>query len=162
MSANMVLNDNIKTDNEVEVVNSELSFKEQQALSYAFLDAFYDRQTLGYDVKDYTPDDVTQDIIDIVNEMGRQIVTNTRIVAIAEVFYNIGTAVGLGQTFLRALKNQFEDIDNVLEIISLISVSKDKLIQQKNIIMSNFFARAVLIQILNTRKQEIELKFLGF
>ena len=91
--------------------------------------------------------------IDIVNEMGRQIVTNTRIVAIAEVFYNIGTAVGLGQTFLRALKNQFEDIDNVLEIISLISVSKDKLIQQKNIIMSNFFARAVLIQILNTRKQ---------
>ncbi|SFT62935.1 Uncharacterised protein [Campylobacter hyointestinalis] len=36
MSANMVLNDNIKTDNEVEVVNSELSFKEQQALSYAF------------------------------------------------------------------------------------------------------------------------------
>lgn len=158
MSANMVLNDNIKTDNEVEVVNSELSFKEQQALSYAFLDAFYDRQTLGYDVKDYTPDDVTQDII----EMGRQIVTNTRIVAIAEVFYNIGTAVGLGQTFLRALKNQFEDIDNVLEIISLISVSKDKLIQQKNIIMSNFFARAVLIQILNARKQEIELKFLGF
>lgn len=154
----MVLNDNIKTDNEVEVVNSELSFKEQQALSYAFLDAFYDRQTLGYDVKDYTPDDVTQDII----EMGRQIVTNTRIVAIAEVFYNIGTAVGLGQTFLRALKNQFEDIDNVLEIISLISVSKDKLIQQKNIIMSNFFARAVLIQILNARKQEIELKFLGF
>ncbi|CUU88212.1 Uncharacterised protein [Campylobacter hyointestinalis] len=117
---------------------------------------------MGYDVKDYTPDDVTQDIIDIVNEMGRQIVTNTRIVAIAEVFYNIGTAVELGQTFLRALKNQFEDIDNVLEIISLISVSKDKLIQQKNIIMSNFFARAVLIQILNARKQEIELKFLGF
>ncbi|OCR99555.1 hypothetical protein A9K75_06705 [Campylobacter fetus subsp. testudinum] len=161
MSTNMVSKDSIEINNEVEVVNSELSFQEQQAMAYGFLAAFYDRQNLGYSVEDYSYTDVTPEIIDIVNEMGEQIVTNTRIVTIAEVLYNIGVRVGLGATFVSASRDELS-IDTIIDIISMVSISKDKLIEQKNIIMSNFFAKAVLIQILNARKQEIELRFLGF
>ncbi|OCR95337.1 hypothetical protein CFT12S02847_09115, partial [Campylobacter fetus subsp. testudinum] len=103
----------------------------------------------------------TQGIIDIVDEMGEQIVTNTRIVAIADLLYSIGTRVGLGATFTKAISEEFNRVGS-LDFIQTIFITKSKLIEQKDLIMGGFLTRAVLIQILNARKQEIELRFLGF
>ena len=60
-----------------------MTFEQKQAEAYAFLDAFYTRADLGYDVKHWRYEDVTQTIIDIVEQMGNDIYTNTRVVTIA-------------------------------------------------------------------------------
>lgn len=62
-----------------DVIDMSLSFSEKQAVAYAFLKAFYTREELGYSVDDYKPKDVTPKIIEIVNQMGKDIIRTNKI-----------------------------------------------------------------------------------
>lgn len=60
-----------------DVIDMSLSFSEKQAVAYAFLKAFYTREELGYSVDEAK--DVTPKIIEIVNQMGKDIIRTNKI-----------------------------------------------------------------------------------
>lgn len=144
-------------------MEKELTFEEQQEVAYAFLSVFYNRADFGYDVRHWTPSDVTQEIIDIVNQMGREIVTNTRVASVAEIFFEISKSLGQYRNFIAAL------IDFVLNggIGTIVSNSRalkatyDKLIDARSKLRKNRLAWAVVTQIMAREKQNIEMSFMG-
>lgn len=144
-------------------MTKELTFEEQQLVAYTFLDAFYSRADFGYDVKRWEASDVTQNIIDIVNQMGQEMVTNSRVASVAEMFFAISKSLAQYPRFISAL------IDFVLNggVGTIVSDSKvllatyDDLIKAKSKLRQNRFAWAVVTQIMAREKQNIEMSFMG-
>ena len=66
--------------------NTTMTFEEQQKSAFGFLQAFYNRADFGYDVNRWRWSDVNQTIIDIVNQMGNDIATNSKVAAISGFF----------------------------------------------------------------------------
>lgn len=142
----------------------EQSFKKQQAQAYAFLDAFYNRTDFGYDVKRWRPSDVNQTIIDIVNQMGDDIYTNTRVMAVATVlFANLiqTLAGGVARNFLEAMILNKISPDTTSET-EIMQVTRDNLAQEKEVYRKHSLAWAVVTQVMAREKGNIELAFLGF
>ena len=140
---------------------TELTFEEQQASAYGFLDAFYSRADFGYDVRHWSYRDVNQTIIDIVNQMGNEIVTNTRVTAISAFLLKVCESLANYPNFVVALA----DIALNGEAIStakIFSMTQENLIKEKATLRSNRLAWAVVTQIMAREKQNIELAFNGF
>lgn len=99
----------------------EVTFEQKQAEAYAFLDAYYTRADFGYDVKRWRPEDVTQTIIDIVEQMGNDIYTNTKVLAVAsEIFKKLASFMTNGTGFLISLyitgiAGSSKDIKKIME-----------------------------------------------
>ncbi|ASM36110.1 hypothetical protein [Campylobacter sputorum] len=74
----------------------------------------------------HKPEDVTQDIIDIVNKMGEEIVTNTRIMQFANLFNVILGNMGSGIEFVAAIvASIFDGI--ITGVIDVIQITKENL-----------------------------------
>lgn len=142
-------------------ITENLSFEQQQAVAYAFLSVFYTREELGYSVDHHEYTDVTQDIIDIVNRMGKEITTNTKILVVADIFKTIAEGTGNVVDFINALVQVLYS-GNIPVLYDLINMTEKDLINEKNKISQNRLAYVALIQILNREKGNIELKFMGF
>ncbi|MSN96435.1 hypothetical protein F1B92_04470 [Campylobacter sp. FMV-PI01] len=138
-----------------------LTFEQKQKVAYGFLSAFYTREELGYSVNNHEWSDVTQDIIDIVNQIGEEIVRNARIVQFANLFNTILGNMGSSIEFIVAMVGAIFD-GTILGAIDVTIITKNKLVEEKKLIKRNSLAYAVLIQILNREKGNIELKFMGF
>ena len=145
--------------------NKELTFKQQQEAAYAFLDAFYNRADFGYDVKRWQPSDVNQTIIDMVNEMGDLIYTNTRVVVIAsEAFQKMAKKlVGGGfptkfivELILEVITGDLGETDDIMDI------TRDKIAEERDTYRTNGLAWAVIVNVMASRKQNIEMAFLGW
>lgn len=140
----------------------ELTFEQKQAEAYAFLDAYYTRADFGYDVKRWKPEDVTQMIIDIVEQMGNDIYTNTKVLAVAsEIFKKLASFMSNGTGFLLSLyitgiagssKNNKE----------IMETTRDNITKDIAIYKNNKLAWAVVTQVMAREKGNIELAFLGF
>lgn len=143
------------------IAPKELSFEQKQAVTFGFLKAFYTSDYVGYNVDRYSYSDVTQDIIDIVNTMGREIVTNVRIVQVANIFKTLAEGVGSLWEFAGALA-QIVFSGDLYNFANLVQITKSQLIVEKNRIKANALANSVMLQILNREKTNIELKFMGF
>ncbi len=140
----------------------ELTFEQKQAEAYAFLDAYYTRADFGYDVKRWKPEDVTQTIIDIVEQMGNDIYTNTKVLAVAsEIFKKLASFMSNGTGFLLSLyitgiagssKNNKE----------IMETTRDNITKDIAIYKNNKLAWAVVTQVMAREKGNIELAFLGF
>lgn len=137
------------------------TFQEKQIATYAFFKAFYNREELGYSVEHHDVDDITQDIIDIVDNMGKEMIRNARILAIADVFKTILEGSGNVINFIGSLI-QIIYSGSGLVAINLLETTTDKLIKEKDKIKKNRLAYSAFIQILNREKGKIELKFMGF
>ena len=144
-----------------EVVSNNLSFEQRQAAAFAFLKAFYTREELGYSVDRYSYTDVTEDIIDIVNHMGKEILSNARILVAASIFKTIAEGAGNIFEFISALI-QLLYAKDIPTIAKLLILTQEKLAKEKETIKSNRLAYTALILILNREKGNIELKFNGF
>lgn len=81
---------------------SEAKISEQE-IAYTFLDAFYNQQELGFSMQDYSPQDLTPEIISLVDRMGDEIITNVRLIAVASTLYDIALNKIGSVTFLYAL-----------------------------------------------------------
>lgn len=142
-------------------MTKELTFEEQQAIAYAFLDAFYNRADFGYDVKRWTPDDVNQKVMDIVNDMGNRIVLNSRVTTISPLLATIGETMAIFPSFWAAL---FVAIvkDEIRDVAHITSVTKQSLIKEYDRLRKNRLAWAVITQIMASEKQNIEMAFLDY
>lgn len=142
-------------------MSKELTFEQQQAATYGFLDAFYNRADFGYDVRHWQPRDVNQTIIDIVNQMGKDIVTNTRVTAISELLFNVFESLANSPNFVVALLFVVckSDLTNTANIATM---TQEKLIEEKGALRRNRLAWAVVTQVMAREKQNIELAFNGF
>ena len=142
---------------------TELTFEEQQEFAYAFLDAFYNRADFGYDVKYWTPSDVTQEIIDIVNQMGREIVTNTRVASVAEIFFEISKSLAQYPNFIAALIDFVLNggIGTIASNSEVLSATYQQLTDARSKLRKNRLAWAVVTQIMAREKQNIEMYFSG-
>lgn len=139
----------------------ELTFEQQQASAYAFLDAFYNRADFGYDVRHWEPDDVNQKIIDIVNDMGNRISLNSKVTAISSLLLTIGQSLATFPSFVTALciavgKGEVQDV------IGIVSVTKNNLVEERDKLRRNRLAWAVVTQVMASEKGNIELAFAGF
>lgn len=137
------------------------TFEEKQIATYAFLKAFYNRAELGYSVDNYTEEDVTQEIIDIVNQMGKDMIRNARILAVADVFKLIASGTSNIFDFVSALI-QIIYTGSGATAITLLQTTEQTLLAEKDKIKKNRLAYSAFIQILNREKGNIELKFMGF
>lgn len=138
-----------------------LTFKEKQAVAYAFLKAFYTRDELGYDVDRYTYQDVTQEIIDIVERMGKKIVRTNRIVQFANLFKTIAEGLGSKAEFIASLFAIAYNGD-LEATINSIFIDENNLVKERETIRKNVLAYNFMKQILNREKGNIELAFMGF
>ena len=140
--------------------NKEPTFEQQQKVAYAFLDAFYNRADFGYDVKRWQPSDVNQTIIDMVNEMGNDISINTKVVAVASLLLTIANNLTsmnfIAALFMAAIEGKVQDVARILDI------TKDELIKERDKLKSDSQAWAVVISVMASRKQNIEMAFLGW
>lgn len=140
----------------------EVTFEQKQAEAYAFLDAYYTRADFGYDVKRWKPEDVTQMIIDIVEQMGNDIYTNTKVLAVAsEIFKKLASFMSNGTGFLLSLyitgiAGSSKDIKKIME------TTRDNITKDIAIYKKNKLAWAVVTQVMAREKGNIELAFLGF
>lgn len=140
----------------------EVTFEQKQAEAYAFLDAYYTRADFGYDVKRWRPEDVTQTIIDIVEQMGNDIYTNTKVLAVAsEIFKKLASFMTNGTGFLISLyitgiAGSSKDIKKIME------TTRDNITKDIAIYKKNKLAWAVVTQVMAREKGNIELAFLGF
>ena len=72
------------------MIDKNLTYEQQQQAAYAFLAVYYNRADFGYDISRWSWQDVTPTIIDIVNQMGNDIYTNTKVVTYAtEAFQKV-------------------------------------------------------------------------
>lgn len=142
-------------------IPDNLSFKQKQAMAYTFLKAFYTSKDLGYNVDRYKHTDVTQEIIDVVNEMGHKIVTTNRIVQFANLFKTIAEGLTSTPEFIASLIIIVSSGDLNASIQSIL-LSVDKLVEERETIRRNVLAYNLTKQILNREKGYIELKFNGF
>lgn len=143
-------------------INKELSFEQQQAGAYAFLDAFYNRADFGYDVRHWQPDDVNQTIIDIVNQMGMDIVTNTRVTSISEVLFTICNSLTSYPNFVVALIAIAMESETMLDAYNVFAITQERLIQEKAKLRKNRLAWAIVTRVMAREKGNIELAFNGF
>lgn len=140
----------------------EVTFEQKQAEAYAFLDAYYTRADFGYDVKRWRPEDVTQTIIDIVEQRGNDIYTNTKVLAVAsEIFKKLASFMTNGTGFLISLyitgiAGSSKDIKKIME------TTRDNITKDIAIYKKNKLAWAVVTQVMAREKGNIELAFLGF
>ncbi len=139
----------------------ELTFEEQQAEAYAFLDAFYSRADFGYDVQHWDYRDVNQKIIDIVNDMGNRISLNSKVTAISSLLLTIGQSLATFPSFVTALcvatiKGEVKDVSD------MVLITKDDLVKERDKLKSNRLAWAVVTQVMASEKGNIELAFAGF
>lgn len=140
----------------------EVTFEDKQKAAYAFLDAYYTRADFGYDVKRWRPEDVTQTIIDIVEQMGNDIYTNTKVLAVAsEIFKKLASFMTNGTGFLISLyitgiAGSSKDIKKIME------TTRDNITKDIAIYKKNKLAWAVVTQVMAREKGNIELAFLGF
>lgn len=140
----------------------EVTFEQKQAEAYAFLDAYYTRADFGYDVKRWRPEDVTQTIIDIVDQMGNDIYTNTKVLAVAsEIFKKLASFMTNGTGFLISLyitgiAGSSKDIKKIME------TTRDNITKDIAIYKKNKLAWAVVTQVMAREKGNTELAFLGF
>ncbi len=139
----------------------ELTFEEQQASAYGFLDAFYNRADFGYDVRHWDYHDVNQTIIDIVNQMGREIVTNTRVTAISALLFDVFESLANSPNFVAALAIVVLK-GNLTSTYEIFRATQEDLIIEKAKLRKNRLAWAVVTQIMAREKQNIELAFNGF
>lgn len=137
------------------------TFEEKQIATYAFLKAFYNRAELGYSVDNHTEEDITQEIIDIVDQMGKDMIKNARILALADVFKLIASGSGNIYDFVSSLI-QIIYTGSGATAVTLLQTTEQTLLAQKNKIKKNRLAYSAFIQILNREKGNIELKFMGF
>lgn len=129
----------------------------------AFLDAFYNRADFGYDVKRWRYTDVNQTIIDIVNQMGNDMIKNARIVQAASAIKSIAElALGVGlPSFIVGVVQALLD-GTVKDTVAIATVARDRLIEDRKKLRSNPLAWSVVVSIMASRKQEIEMHFQGF
>lgn len=144
-------------------MTKELTFEEQQLVAYTFLDAFYNRADFGYDVKRWEPSDVTQEIIDIVNQMGQEMVTNSRVVSVAEMFFAISKSLAQCRNFIAALIDFVLNggIGTIVNNSEALEATYQNLIEARLKLRKNRFAWAVVTQIMAREKQNIEMYFSG-
>lgn len=152
-------------------IPNKYNFEQQQAMAFAFLKAFYNSRELGYNVDRYKYTDVTQEIIDVVNQMAYQIITTARITSVTMIIQELAKAV-LDSI---SINGKFSPSDciaafidfilfnqNVKDAGKILTQASDTLLRERAMIRKSFLGNAVLIQILNREKGYIELKFNGF
>lgn len=142
-------------------MTKDLNFEQQQAVAYAFLDAFYNRANFGYDVRHWQPEDVNQTIIDIVNQMGNDIVTNTRVTAVSDILFRICNSLAKRPNFVTAFFFTLLK-DDTRDYYKIITIAKENLILEKPKLRKNRLAWAVITQVMAREKGNIELAFNGF
>lgn len=140
-------------------MKKELSFEEQQLVAYAFLDAFYNRADFGYDVKRWEPSDVNQKVIDIVNDMGNRIVSNSRVTTISPLLATIGETMAIFPSFGAALFAAAVK-DEIIDAAHIASVTKQNLVKEYDRLRKNRLAWAVITQVMASEKQNIEMAFM--
>lgn len=69
------------------------TFKENQIIAYHFLLAFYNRKDLGYSVDNHASTEVTQYIIDTVDDIGITILSESRILDVCNFFLSVKGAI---------------------------------------------------------------------
>ena len=140
-----------------------MTFEDQQRWAYAFLDTFYTRADFGYDVKHHSPSEVNQTVIDIVNQMGNDIYTNTRVVTIAsEVFQKIASILAGGAAgFIVAMATEIITGD-LGDSEDITGATKKQLLEEKERYRGNSLAWSVVTQVMAREKGNIELAFMGF
>lgn len=138
-----------------------LSFEQKQMMAYTFLSAFYTREELGYSVDRYSYTDVTQEIIDIVNTIGKDFITSNRIIQVANLLKTLVEPASKVE-FLIALFGAIVSKDVQATFESIFAIGMNKLIAERDTIKKNFWAYNLMKQILNREKGNIELKFNGF
>lgn len=143
--------------------NKELTFEEQQLVAYTFLDVFYNGADFGYDVKRWEASDVTQDIIDIVNQMGQEMVTNSRVASVAEMFFAISKSLAQYPRFISALIDFVLNggVGTITNNSEALAATYQNLIDARSKLRKNRFAWAVVTQIMAREKQNIEMYFSG-
>ncbi|WP_089187789.1 hypothetical protein [Campylobacter sputorum] len=130
-------------------------------MAYTFLKAFYTREELGYDVSRYTYQDVTQEIIDIVENMGNEIIKTNRIVQFANLFKTIAEGLISKYDFISSLIIVIFNGDLKATLESIL-ISEKNLIDERETIRKNVLAYNFMKQILNREKGNIKLAFNGF
>ncbi|WP_267523452.1 hypothetical protein [Campylobacter sp. MG1] len=143
-----------------DVIDMSLSFSEKQAVAYAFLKAFYTREELGYSVDDYEAKDVTPKIIEIVNQMGKDIIRTNRIIQSANVFKTLAEGLGSKVEFIAALVDLIAS-GSGSSLLDAVNVSEDTLIKERKLIRRNVLAYNMMKVILAREKTNIELSFQG-
>lgn len=142
----------------------DLTFQQQQAEAYAFLDAFYNRSDFGYDVTRWKYSDVTQTIIDIVNQMCDDIFLNSKVLAMASVLFKEAVknvVSGFARNFLEAMAiSKIADTSTDMDIV--VKTTRENIAKERDIYRSNALAWAVVTQVMAREKGNIELAFLGF
>lgn len=144
-----------------DVIDTSLSFSQKQEVAYKFLSVFYTREELGYSVDSYKPEQVTQQIIDIVNQMGRDIIRTNRIIQSANLFKTIAEGLGSQVEFVIAIVDTIAS-GSAMGLIDAIQITERTLIDEKDLIRRNVLAYNALKLILNREKTNIELSFQGF
>lgn len=140
--------------------SNEITFEDKQQVAYGFLKAFYTSDYVGYNVDRYSADNVTQEIIDIVNKMGKEIVANVRILQVT-VFLNAISQAGSLAEFIGSVAYYILSGD-AYSGLQLVQVTEDELIKDKNKIKQNALANTALLTILRREINNIELAFNGF
>lgn len=143
-----------------DVIDMSLSFSEKQAVAYAFLKAFYTREELGYSVDDYEAKDVTPKIIEIVNQMGKDIIRTNRIIQSANVFKTLAEGLGSKVEFIVALVDLVAS-GSAEGLVGAIRITEKTLIDERNLIRRNVLAYNTMKIILAREKTNIELSFQG-
>ena len=120
------------------------------------MDAFYNRADFGYDVRHWQPEDVNQTIIDIVNQMGNDIVTNTRVTSISELLSAIGGSLSRYPNFIAATLFAIKKANDAIDIVS---ITTQKLVEERDKLKRNRLAWSVVTQVMAREKQNIEIAF---
>lgn len=134
--------------------------RERKEVTLAYIQAFYTREELGIDTSEYQADDISDELVLLVDEIMDKMVKHTRMMAVASFLSKFTFKVG-------GMVNPVTQIISFSFIEkghkgSLLTITKDNLIDDKNKIMANFFTRGALLALLGGRKTEVAMKLYGF
>lgn len=134
--------------------------RERKEVALAYIQAFYTREELGIDTSKYEADDISDELVLLVDEIMDKMLTHTRIMAVASFLskftYKVG---GMVNPVTQIISFSFIEKG---EAKSLLTITKKGLIEDKDKIMANFFTRGALLALLGGRKSEVAMKLYGF
>lgn len=126
--------------------------RERKEVALAYIQAFYTREELGIDTSEYEADDISDELVLLVDEIMDKMLTHTRIMAVASFLskftYKVG---GMVNPVTQIISFSFIEKGHKG---SLLTITKYDLIEDKKKIMANFFTRGALLALLGGRKQK--------
>lgn len=130
--------------------------RERKEVALAFIQAFYTREELGIDTSEYKADDISDELVLLVDEIMDKMVKNKRLMSAASFlsrFINFNSIT-------QVVSSHFVENDGDLDM--LLEDTRKSFADDKKQMMANFFTRGALLALLGGRKSEVAMKLYGF